>query len=38
MMEALRELFDANQKFGRVRMEYTTQIYAGQLDQMKGAG
>jgi SAM-dependent methyltransferase len=32
MMAALRQLFDANQKFGRVRMEYTTQIYFGQLD------
>ena len=32
MMAALRELFDANQKFGRVRMDYATQIYFGQLD------
>jgi SAM-dependent methyltransferase len=32
MMAALRRLFDANQKFGRVRMEYTTQIYFGRLD------
>lgn len=32
MMAALRKLFDANQKFGRVRMEYTTQIYFGRLD------
>ena len=32
MMAALRELFDANQKIGRVRMDYTTQIYFGQLD------
>jgi SAM-dependent methyltransferase len=31
MMDALRKLFDANQKFGRVRMEYTTQIYFGRL-------
>jgi SAM-dependent methyltransferase len=32
MMEALRELFDANQKSDKVRMDYTTQIYAGRLD------
>ena len=32
MMAALRELFDANQKIGRVRMDYTTQMYFGQLD------
>jgi SAM-dependent methyltransferase len=32
MMAALRKLFDASQKFGRVCMEYTTQIYLGQLD------
>ena len=31
MMNALRDLFDANQKLGRVRMDYTTQIYTGQL-------
>ena len=31
MMAALRKLFDASQKFGRVRMEYTTQIYFGRL-------
>ena len=35
MMDALRELFDANQKLGRVRMDYTTQIYAGQLDAVR---
>jgi SAM-dependent methyltransferase len=31
MMSALRELFDANQSGGAVRMEYTTQIYFGRL-------
>ena len=31
MMAKLRELFDANQSDGRVRMDYTTQIYAGRL-------
>jgi SAM-dependent methyltransferase len=31
MMTALRDLFDASQKFGRVRMDYTTQIYFGRL-------
>jgi len=35
MMAALRELFDGNEKFGRVRMDYTTQIYFGQLDAMR---
>ena len=33
MMAALRELFDANQKSGKVRMDYTTQIYAGRLEK-----
>lgn len=32
MMAELRKLFDANQRFDRVRMDYTTQIYFGQLD------
>src|SRR5262245_9975683 len=36
MMAALRKLFDANQKFSRVRMEYTTQIYFGRLDAARG--
>jgi SAM-dependent methyltransferase len=31
MMDALRGLFEANQKSGRVRMEYSTQIYFGRL-------
>ena len=37
MMDALHELFNANQKEGRVRMDYTTQIYFGQLDPRSGA-
>jgi SAM-dependent methyltransferase len=32
MMAALRKLFEVSRKFGRVRMEYATQIYFGQLD------
>lgn len=35
MLGALRKLFDANQKLGRVRMEYTTQIYFGRLDGVR---
>ena len=35
MMAALRELFDGNGKFGRVRMDYATQIYIGRLDAMR---
>jgi len=35
MMAALRELFDGNGKFGRVRMDYATQIYFGRLDAMR---
>jgi len=31
MMAALRGLFEAHQMSGRVRMEYTTQIYLGRL-------
>jgi SAM-dependent methyltransferase len=38
MMAALRELFDANQKSGRVRMDYTTQIYFGRLDAVRNSG
>ena len=37
MMAALHELFDASQKAGHVRMDYTTQIYLGQLDAMRNA-
>lgn len=37
MMAALRKLFEANQKLGRVRMEYTTQIYFGRLDAARNA-
>jgi hypothetical protein len=32
MMAALREVFEANQRIDRVRMDYTTQIYFGRLD------
>jgi ubiquinone/menaquinone biosynthesis C-methylase UbiE len=35
MMGALRELFDASEKFGCVRMEYTSQIYFGRLDALR---
>jgi len=38
MMSALREIFLANQKGGTVRMEYTTQIYAGRLGSARTAG
>jgi SAM-dependent methyltransferase len=38
MTKALKELFDANHENGRVRMNYTTQIYLGQLDAMRNAG
>jgi len=38
MMSALAELFAANEKAGRVRMDYTTQIYAGRLDAARNAG
>jgi SAM-dependent methyltransferase len=31
MMSALRELFDTTQQSGRVRMDYTTQVYWGPL-------
>jgi SAM-dependent methyltransferase len=31
MMAALEKLFDANQQDGRVRMEYSTQVYFGRL-------
>jgi SAM-dependent methyltransferase len=37
MMAALRELFDANEKSGRVRMDYTTQIYFGRLHAMRNS-
>jgi len=35
MMAALGKLFDANSKLGRVRMEYTTQMYFGRLDMAR---
>jgi len=38
MMAALRELFDANQESGSVRMDYTTQIYFGRLDAVRNSG
>ncbi len=38
MMSGLRSLFDANQKNGAVRMEYTTQIYFGRLDAARNSG
>ena len=38
MMVALRQLFDAHQKSGSVRMEYTTQIYFGRLDAARNSG
>jgi SAM-dependent methyltransferase len=38
MMAALRDLFSASQNAGRVRMDYTTQIYLGRLAAAKGAG
>ena len=38
MMAALREQFDRSQKLGRVRMDYATQIYFGQLDAMRNSG
>jgi hypothetical protein len=38
MIAALRELFDANQESGKVRMEYTTQVYLGQLGAMGTSG
>jgi SAM-dependent methyltransferase len=37
MMAALGELFDANQKLGRVRMDYATQIYFGRLDALRNS-
>jgi len=38
MMDALRKLFAANQKFGRVRMDYTTEIYFGRLQDARNQG
>jgi SAM-dependent methyltransferase len=37
MMAALGELFSAAEKSGRVRMDYTTQIYFGRLARTEGA-
>jgi SAM-dependent methyltransferase len=36
MMAALRDLFQASQECGRVRMEYTTEIYWGRLELRTG--
>jgi hypothetical protein len=33
MIQALDGLFRANQKDGRVKMEYATHVYYGQLPQ-----
>jgi SAM-dependent methyltransferase len=33
MMKELRQLYDAHQRRGVVRMEYRTRVYAGKLDQ-----
>jgi SAM-dependent methyltransferase len=38
MMAALGALFDASQKSGKVRMDYTTQIYFGQLEAKRNVG
>ena len=38
MMAALREVFEAKQVAGRVRMEYTTQVYFGRLDALRNPG
>jgi SAM-dependent methyltransferase len=37
MMAALRELFDTTQQSGRVRMDYTTQVYLGPLDAKRNS-
>jgi SAM-dependent methyltransferase len=37
MMAALRELFDRTQQSGRVRMDYTTQVYLGPLDAKRNS-
>lgn len=38
MMAELQKLFRANEKAGRVRMEYLTQIYCGRLDGDRNNG
>jgi Methylase involved in ubiquinone/menaquinone biosynthesis len=38
MMSALRKLFDAEEKFGRVHMAYTTQVYFGRLQSARNVG
>ena len=37
MMAALRELFDTTQQSGRVRMDYTAQVYLGPLDAKRNS-
>jgi len=37
MMAALRELFDTTQQSGRVRMDYTVQVYLGPLDTTRNS-
>jgi ubiquinone/menaquinone biosynthesis C-methylase UbiE len=37
LMSALRDLFDKTEQSGRVRMEYTTQVYLGPLDLERDA-
>jgi SAM-dependent methyltransferase len=37
MMAALRELFDTTQQSGRVRMDYTVQVYLGPLDAKRNS-
>jgi SAM-dependent methyltransferase len=37
MMAALCELFDTTQQSGRVRMDYTTQVYLGPLDAKRNS-
>jgi hypothetical protein len=37
MIAALRELFDTTEQSGRVRMDYTTQVYWGPLDAKRNS-
>ena len=37
MMSALRQLFDATQQSGQVRMDYTTQVYLGPLNAKRNS-
>ncbi len=38
MLEALRELFDAHQGGGRVRLDYDCELFFRRLDERRGAG